>query len=111
GIIAGLCPGPAPQTPPLPQGRVGTPKGLHSADRHVRVILPQRRGMSLSAPLHCRIHTRQAHNVVRLPRGQYPPPPAAVGTAVRNGSVRTHVSSKPVVLIAEELSPATVDAL
>src|SRR4051794_8530635 len=67
--------------------------------------------MSLSAPLHCRIHTRQAHNVVRLPRGQYPPPPAAVGTAVRNGSVRTHVSSKPVVLIAEELSPATVDAL
>jgi D-3-phosphoglycerate dehydrogenase len=27
------------------------------------------------------------------------------------GFVRTHVSSKPVVLIAEELSPATVDAL
>src|SRR6478735_4859591 len=40
-----------------------------------------------------------------------PPPPAAVGTAVRTGLVRTHVSSKPVVLIAEELSPATVDAL
>src|SRR5689334_8565105 len=55
-------------------------------------------------------NTRQAHSVVRLPR-LAPPPPAAVGTAVRIAHVRTHVSSKPVVLIAEELSPATVDAL
>ena len=44
------------------------------------------------------------------PSGLGRPPAAAVGTDVRR-TVRTHVSPKPVVLIAEELSPATVDAL
>src|SRR5882757_10776766 len=41
------------------------------------------------------------------------PPPwsGRTGPAAHEGQVRTTVSQKPVVLIAEELSPATVDAL
>jgi D-3-phosphoglycerate dehydrogenase / 2-oxoglutarate reductase len=57
---------------------------------------------------------RQQHSVVRGPHSGLPArviPKRVEAAVARNTTVRGHLVSKPVVLIAEELSPATVDAL
>ncbi|CAM5739045.1 Erythronate-4-phosphate dehydrogenase [Streptomyces hirsutus] len=93
-------------------------RGIVQAHPHAaRHALSPHRPKALVAPATRTFvrHTESTHRTTRERTGRFPaplpPPPAAVGTADRNGPVRTHVSSKPVVLIAEELSPATVDAL